>query len=89
MTQIFFPPISSIEQQKVYCYVNNFAKVVVAKVNGLKNRHCERVIFPTEKFLFMADDNCELEIHQQTDQGITRDIIACSELEVASDLSSR
>ena len=82
MTQIFFPSSSDINQQKVYCYVNKFTKVVIAKINGLKNKHCERVIFPAEKFLFMANDNCELEIYQQTDIGIIKETIACCKLEV-------
>lgn len=82
MTQIFFPPSPDTKQQKVYCYVNQLANVVIAKINGLQNRHCERIIFPAEKFLFLADDSCELEIHQQTDIGIIKDTIACSKLEV-------
>ncbi len=82
MTQIFFPSTSDIERQKTYCYVNNSAKVVIAKINGLKNRDCERVIFPSERFLFLANDDCELEIHQQTEVGIIKDTIACCKLKV-------
>ncbi len=84
MTQIFFPSTSDINQPKIYCYVNKFTKVVIAQINGLKNKHCERVIFPTENFLFMANDNCELEIYQQTNIGIIKEAIACSELEVTN-----
>ena len=82
MTQIFFPPQANTTGQKVYCYINKFSKVVIAKLSGLENRNCERVVFPTQKFLFMANDNCELEIHSSTDVGIIKDIIPCSELEV-------
>ena len=82
MTQIFFPSNPDTKQQKVYCYVNQSAKVVIAKINGLQNRHYERVIFPAERFLFVADDSCELEIHQQTDIGIIQNTIVCSQLEV-------
>lgn len=82
MTQIFFPPQSNTAGQKVYCYINKFSKVVIAKLSGLENRNCERVVFPTQKFLFMANDSCELEIHQQTDVGIIKDTIPCCELEV-------
>lgn len=82
MTQIFFPPKSDVKHQQLYCYVNNSGKIVIAKVYGLKNRHCERVVFPTEKFLFVADDNCELEIVQQTNIGIIKDVISCSKLKV-------
>ena len=81
MTQIFFPT-KPINQPKTYCYVNNFAEVVVVKMRGIDNRHCERVIFPTEKFLFVASDDCELEIHRHTDIGITRNTIPCSQLKV-------
>ena len=82
MTQIFFPSNLNTEQQKVYCYVNNFKQVVIAKIHGIENRHCERVIFPGEKFLFVADEDCELEISRQTNIGITQDTIGCSRLKV-------
>lgn len=81
MTQIFFPPKSNLDRQKVYCYINQLSKVVIAKLSGLENRDCERVLFPTQKFLFMANDECELEIHRQTNTGIIKDIIPCSKLE--------
>lgn len=82
MTQIFFPPSPEVKQQKTYCYINNHATVVVVKLINIDDRHCERVIFPAEKFLFTADDSCEIEVHQQTNTGIIKDIIACSKLEV-------
>ena len=82
MAQIFFPSKPEVKQQKTYCYINNFAEVVVVKMRGIDNRHCERVVFPTEKFLFVANDDCELEIHRHTEIGITRDTIFCSQLKV-------
>lgn len=82
MTQIFFPPTADTNQQKVYCYTNRSSSVVIAKLSGLENRDCERVVFPDQKFLFMANDECKLEIHQQTNVGIIKDAIVCSELEV-------
>ena len=80
MTQIFFPSSLNSEYHKVYCYINNFTNIVIAKIHGIKNRHCERVIFPKEKFLFIADDNCQLEIIRQTDIGIIKDTVDCSQL---------
>ena len=82
MTQIFFPPSPEVKQQKTYCYTNNHATVVVVKLKCLDDRHCERVIFPAEKFLFTAEDSCEIEIHQQTNIGIIKDTIACDKLKV-------
>lgn len=82
MTQIFFPPSSDRKQQKICCYVNNLAKIVIAKISRIKNRDCERVIFPAERFLFAADDDCQLEIDRQTNLGIIRESIACFELKV-------
>lgn len=82
MTQIFFPTTVDTNQQKVYCYVNQSSKVIIAKLSGLENRQCERVVFPEQKFLFMANDESELEIHHQTEIGITKETILCSELEV-------
>ena len=85
MTQLFFPPQSDVKQSKVYCYINNLTNIAIAKIRGLENRHCERVIFPGEKFLFMANDDCELEIYQQTNSGIIKDNIACSQLKVVEE----
>jgi len=85
MTQIFFPPTADTHQRKVYCYTNRSSTVVIAKLSGLQNRQCERVVFPEQKFLFMANDDCKLEIHQQTNFGIVREAIVCSELEVVED----
>ena len=82
MTQLYSPSKLDFKHQQVYCYVNHFKKVVVAKVVGLKNRQCQRVVFPQEKFLFLADDNCDLEIIQQSKIGIIKDTIACSQLQV-------
>ena len=82
MTQIFFPPKSEIEGQKLYCYVNNQNSMAIAKVRDLTDWHCERVVFPGEKFLFRANDDCNLEISQHTNGGIIKDFIPCSQLEV-------
>lgn len=87
MTQRFFPPSSESKHQQIYCYVNNLTKIVIAKVHGLKNRHCERVIFPQEKFLFIANDNCESEVSQQTNIGIIKDNIACYKLKILNNIS--
>lgn len=81
MTQVFYLPQLDKKKQQAYCYINNFKQIVIAKINGLKNRHCERVIFPKEKFIFMADKNCELEILQQTNRGIIRHTLSCSKLQ--------
>ena len=81
MTQIFFPQ-SDLNNQKLYCYTNTASQIVIAKIRGLDNRHCERVVFPGEKFMFRADDNCDLEISRQTNAGIIKDNISCSRLEM-------
>ena len=82
MTSIFFPSKPNNRQEKLYCYINNFKQVVVAKIKGLQDRHCERVIFPSERFLFVADEYCELEISQPANMGIIQEVIACSNLKV-------
>lgn len=87
MTRIFLPLDLNNNTQQIYCYINHSAKVVIARIIGLVGRHCERVIFPGEKFLFKADDNCELEISQQTNIGIIQDTIACSQLKVGEQSS--
>ena len=82
MTQIFSPGESSLDSQKLYCYTNHLHQVIVAKIRGLVDRHCERVVFPQEKFLFEANDKCQVEIVQRTPAGIIRDSIPCSQLQV-------
>ena len=82
MTQIFFPPHLDDDSKQLYCYTNKTTKVVVAKVRGLAHRHCERVVFPEEKFLFEAHEDCELEIARQTTIGIVKDRIPCSQLQL-------
>ena len=82
MTQIFSPAESSIDYQKLYCYTNNLHQVVVAKIRGLMDRDCERVVFPQEKFLFEANDKCQIEIVQTTITETIKDCIPCSQLQV-------
>ena len=80
MTQILLPPNSSIDSQKLYCYTNKSEKIVIAQLNDLVERHCERVVFPGERFLFKANDNCELEITQQTNIEFIKNTIPCLQL---------
>ena len=82
MTQIFSPVESSTNRQTLYCYTNNLPQVVVAKIRGLIDRDCERVVFPQEKFLFEANDKCQVEIVRHTITGIIKDKIPCSQLQV-------
>ncbi|MGF1588248.1 MAG: DUF1830 domain-containing protein [Pleurocapsa sp.] len=85
MTQIFFPLDPSDSCQKLYCYTNGISKIVISQVRTLLGKHLERVIFPGEKFLFQANNDCGLEISQQTNSGIIQDFIPCEQLlEVAS-----
>ena len=80
MTQIILPSNSSIDSQKLYCYTNKSEKTIISRLNGLEERHCERVIFPGERFLFKANDNCELEITQQTNIEFIKNTIPCLKL---------
>ena len=80
MTQIFLPSRPSDVSQKLYCYTNKSNKIIIARINDLRNRTCERVVFPGEKFLFKANDDCSLKISQQTNTGMMEDSITCSQL---------
>ena len=79
MTQIFFPPTDT-DSRELYCYTNKSDKIIIARIRGLANRQCERVVFPGEQFLFEAEDSCKLEISRQTNIGIIEDAIPCSQL---------
>ena len=85
MAQLFFPPTSETKKQEVCCYINESDKVIIAKISGLENRDCERVVFPSEKFIFMANDECELEIHSSTNVGTIKNVITCSKLKVTEE----
>lgn len=87
MTQIFFPPTDR-DLRELYCYKNKTDKIIIARIRGLANRHCERVVFPGEQFLFEAEDSCKLEISRQTNIGIIEDTIPCSQLKKNHKLSS-
>lgn len=87
MTQIFFPPTDT-DSRELYCYKNRTDKIIIARIRGLANRHCERVVFPGEQFLFEAEDSCELEISRQTNMGIVEDAIPCFQLKKNNKLSS-
>lgn len=88
MTQIFFPSDSNINYPKTYFYKNNSNKVVVVRINDLPDRHCERVIFPGENFLFQAEDDFNLEVYQQTNIGIIHDVIPSSKLKILENNSN-
>jgi hypothetical protein len=79
MTQIFLTPTDT-DSQKLYCYTNRTNKIAIARLHGIVDRHCERVVFPGEQFLFEAEDSCELEISRQTNVGIIEDVIPCSQI---------
>ncbi|HHP7231632.1 MAG TPA: DUF1830 domain-containing protein [Xenococcaceae cyanobacterium] len=85
MTQIFFSPDLDGNSKQIYYYKNNSTKIVIARVIGLRDRHCERVIFPGEKFIFEATNNCQLQISQQTEIGIIEDVIFCLQLKNESE----
>ena len=74
MTKVFLPNDSSLDSQKMCCYKNNTGRIAIASIRGLVERHCERVIFPGEMFLFEANDDCELEIFQQTSPEVITDV---------------
>ena len=86
MTQVFLPPDLETDSSTLYCYTNQTSQIMIARIYGFEDRHCERVIFPGEKFLFEAEDNCELGISRQTNAGIVEDIIPCSKLKTQTKL---
>lgn len=88
MTQIFIPPNLNTNTDHLYCYTNHTSKVAIARVIGLTDRRCERVVFPGEHFLFRAESNCNLEISQYSTTGIIQDTIPCHQLKVNKPISS-
>ena len=87
MTQIFFPPTDT-DSRELYCYTNRTDKIIIARIRGFAERHCERVVFPGEQFLFEAEDSSKLKISRQTNVGIIEDTISCSQLKKIDKVSS-
>lgn len=83
MTQIFSTPSTEATKQILCCYCNRTEETIIARITNLKNRDCERVVFPQENFLFTVPPEAELEIYRQTIIGVRQDVIPCIELQTS------
>ena len=82
MTQLSFFITTDTQNQKLYCYTNNYPQIVTVKIMGLADKIWQRIVFPTEKFLFIADDSCQIKVNKSSDKDIIQEVINCSDLAV-------
>jgi Domain of unknown function (DUF1830) len=83
MTTIFFPPPAEEMTSELCCFINHSEKVVIVRIRNIAHWYCERVVFPQERFMFSAPPNAELEVHRNTQIGMTYDAIPCEKLRVS------
>ena len=83
MTQLSFSTTTDVQQQKLYCYTNNYPQIVTVKILGSKNKSWQRIVFPAEKFLFIANDSCQVKIDKSSNKNIIQEVINCSDLAAA------
>lgn len=63
MAQMFNSlPIQQLEQT-LCCYVNATSTIQIARITNIPNWYFERVVFPSQRLLFEAPLEAQLEIH--------------------------
>lgn len=77
---------ASCGTKKLCCYSNGSEKVQVVRISNIQDWYLERVVFPREYFLFEAPSEAELEVYQDSGEGVQ--LLAkhsCYSLEVEED----
>lgn len=65
------------------CYTNNSINVVILRKPIIPGRYCERVVFPGERFLFIASKDSQIEVHKYNAHiGLVKETILCTKLAI-------
>ncbi|MGL4880663.1 MAG: DUF1830 domain-containing protein [Waterburya sp.] len=73
---------SNISEPVLCCYINKTQRIQSGKIAHYPGGHLEKVIFPSEKFLFEAPADAELAIYiELAGNTILLDNIPCSHLQ--------
>jgi hypothetical protein len=79
---MFTVSTSNTSKQLLCCYVNQTKRIQIVKIDSIDGCYLQRVIFPSERFLFEAPAEATLEIYiQLAGQTILLDSIPCSHLQ--------
>ena len=83
MTQILDSLPAKHSSRILCCYVNATSRVQIARITNVANWYFERVVFPSQRLLFEAPPDAQLEIHQDIpDTATVSDQIPCRCLRV-------
>ncbi len=86
MAQIIDPAPSNQSKLICCCYINTTNKIQIARITNIPNWYFERVIFPSQRLLFEALPEGQLEIHTgMMASSILSDTIPCTQLQVNED----
>ena len=89
MDQILAPLPSNHDCRILCCYINATSQIQIARITNIPNWYFERVVFPSQRLLFEALPNAQLEIHTSTPvSAILSDKISCNLLRVNQESSS-
>lgn len=86
MAQLIDPVPSNMSDLICCCYVNSTSKIQIARITNIPNWYFERVVFPSQRLLFEASPEGQLEIHTgMMASSILSDTIPCMQLEITDD----
>lgn len=81
-----FTPLPSKYSEQILCYyVNTTSTIQIARIANVPNWYFERVVFPSQRLLFEAMPEAQLEIHTSVTPSETlSDRILCKYLRINS-----
>ncbi len=87
MAQLIDPVPSNTSNLICCCYVNSTSKIQVARITNIPNWYFERVVFPSQRLLFEASPEGQLEIHTgMMASSILSDTIPCLQIQITDDV---
>lgn len=86
MAQLIDPVPSNTSNLICCCYINSTSKIQVARITNIPNWYFERVVFPSQRLLFEALPEGQLEIHTgMMASSILSDTIPCIQIQITDD----
>ncbi len=86
MAQLIDPVPSNTSDLICCCYINSTSKIQVARITNIPNWYFERVVFPSQRLLFEALPEGQLEIHTgMMASSILSDTIPCVQIQITDD----
>ena len=86
MAQLIDPVPSNASDLICCCYINSTSKIQIARITNIPNWYFERVVFPSQRLLFEASPEGQLEIHTgMMASSILSDTIPCIQIQITDD----